>query len=86
MKKTLLTLAIAAGLFAAPFTTDIFTATAEAKPLPPRPAAREGLVPHQVRIDNELNSISERFGIDETTVKNITTRAGDLKNYAALRF
>lgn len=69
MKKTLLTLAIAAGLFAAPFATDIFTATAEAKPLPPRPAAREGLVPHQVRIDNELNSISERFGIDETTVE-----------------
>ena len=69
MKKSLLTLALAFGLVAAPFTTDILSSTAEAKPLPPRPAAREGLVPHQVRIDNEIDSISARFGIAESTVK-----------------
>lgn len=69
MKKSLLTLALAFGLVAAPFTTDILSSTAEAKPLPPRPAAREGLVPHQVRIDNEIDSISARFGVAESTVK-----------------
>ena len=47
MKKSLLTLALAFGIVAAPFTTDILSSTAEAKPLPPRPAAREGLVPHR---------------------------------------
>ena len=73
MKKSLLTLALAFGLVAAPFTTDILSSTAEAKPLPPRPAAREGLVPHQVRIDNEIDS-------------NFTTRAGALKNCATPPF
>ena len=43
MKKSLLTLALAFGLVAAPFTTDILSSTAEAKPLPPRPAGRKGL-------------------------------------------
>ena len=55
MKKSLLTLALAFGLVAAPFTTDILSSTAEAKPLPPRPSARVGLVPHQVRIDNVID-------------------------------
>lgn len=85
-EKSLLTLALAFGLVAAPFTTDILSSTAEAKPLPPRSAAREGLVPHQVRIDNEIDSISARFGIAESTVKNFITRAGALRNCATPLF
>ncbi len=69
MKKSLLTLTIALGIIAAPFTTDILTSTAEAKPLPPRPAVHEGLIPPQVRADNEINAISARFNISESTVE-----------------
>lgn len=68
MKKSLAVLAIAAGLLTAPFVSD-FGSTAEAKPLPPRPAAREGLVPHQVRIDREINAISARFDVEKETVE-----------------
>lgn len=68
MKKTLAVLAITAGLFAAPFVSDLGS-IAEAKPMPPRPAARERLVPQQVRIDREVNAISARYNIAEETVE-----------------
>lgn len=65
MKTYLFAAAVAAGLALMPMLGGI----AEAKPLPPRPAAQGVLVPHRLRTEAEINAISARYNVPQAQVQ-----------------